>query len=115
MNFDILKSVSLLMTIVVLASCSGLQSPQVVKAEGPPPSIIPLPQSVAWKENMYIIPQENKICYNKAGETSAEWLHKLLEAANVKAESAVGEACGNWNIVVDPSPAERIRGRGLYA
>ena len=100
------------MTFVVLASCSGLQSPQVIKAEGPPPSIIPLPQSVAWKENMYIIPQENKICFNKAGETSAEWLHKLLEVANIKTESAVGEECGNWNIVVDPALQEKLGEEG---
>lgn len=104
MNSGFLKNfISLIMVVIALCSCSGLKSPEIIAAEGPPPSIIPLPLSVEWKDNMYLVPKVNNICYSEEGGRSAQWLKQLLEAANIEAEVAAGESCGNWNVNVDPT------------
>lgn len=113
MNPGIFKNcINLILITVALSSCSGLKSPEIVKAEGSPPSIIPLPRSVEWKDNMYLIPEVNQICYSKGGEKAAQWLNHLLKAASIEAESAAGDNCGNWNIVVDPALEEELGEEG---
>ena len=100
------------MALVMFSSCSGLKSPEIIEAEGSPPSIVPLPRSVEWKDNMYLIPEVNQICYSKGGEISAQWLEQLLKAANIETASVAGESCGNWNIVVDPALEEELGEEG---
>ncbi|MDR9455776.1 MAG: beta-N-acetylhexosaminidase [Salegentibacter sp.] len=104
------KTILFLLITVLLSSCSG--SPEVIKAEGPPPSVIPLPQSVEWKDNMYLIPEVNHICYNNGGEKTAEWLQQLLKAANIESEINSGESCGNWNISIDSALQEELGEEG---
>ena len=113
MNRGFLKhSIRLFMVVAVFSSCSGLKSGEIIEAEGPPPSIIPLPLSVEWRDNMYLVPEENNICYSKGGEKSAQWLKQLLKGANIKAESTAGDSCGNWNLIVDPALEEELGEEG---
>ncbi|WP_324720168.1 beta-N-acetylhexosaminidase [Salinimicrobium sp. HB62] len=113
MNSGLIKtSIGLLLGFAVFSSCSGLKSPEIISAEGAPPSIVPMPQSVEWKENMYLIPTQNKICFSEGGEKTAQWLRHLLKAANIEAESTSGRSCGNWNIVVDTALEEELGEEG---
>lgn len=90
--------------MLILNSCSGLQKSQKpVVAEGEPPAIIPLPQSVEWGKRMYAVPKENVICYTAGSEKTVAWLQQLLKGANIESSTTVGENCGNWNVILDSS------------
>lgn len=96
---------------VILSSC-GKMPKEPILAEGPPPAIIPLPQSVEWGDEMFLIPQENTICYNAGAEKAAGWLEKLLKTANTEVNLTSGNDCGNWNLILDASLEEQIGQEG---
>ena len=90
--------------LLVITSCAGGQeTPVTIKAEGPPPSLIPLPNDLSWGENSYLLPAQNTICYTKGGETAAAFLEELLKAASVEVSLREGDNCGNFNLVLDPA------------
>lgn len=90
-----------------LSSCTKMPQEPIL-AEGPPPAIIPLPQSAEWGNEMYLLPEENTLCYNAGGEEAAAWLERLLKAANMEVELSRGNACGNWNILADPALQQQL-------
>jgi hexosaminidase len=96
---------------IILSSCVKMPQEPIL-AEGPPPAVIPLPQSVEWGNEMYLIPQENTICYNAGGEEAAAWLERLLKAANAEVELSRGNTCGNWNIIADPALKQQLGEEG---
>lgn len=98
--------------LVLFCSCSGWKNSPEIKAESNPPSVIPLPQSITWGENMYAVPEENLICYSDGSETSAAWLQKLLTGAGIRADVTKGDNCGNWNISKDSSLEEELGEEG---
>lgn len=103
----------ILIVSIFFSSCVGCQSSdKIIIAEGPPPSIIPLPQSLTWGENMYRIPNANTICFNEGSEKAANWLQELLKKANAKAEKTQGNSCGNWRLITDSSLEEQLGKEG---
>ena len=97
----------------ITASCADAKKePVIIKAEGPPPSLVPLPDSLSWGENMFMIPETNTICYPEGGETAAAFLGELLKAASVEAELTKGVNCGNWNLVLNDSLSESLGEEG---
>lgn len=105
------RGIIILTNAFIISSCGNPQQ-EIVKSEGPPPSIIPLPQELEWKKEMYVIPEENIICYNRGAIKSALWLEKLLKAMDVKTQLSNGDNCGNWNITLDPSLVDQLGQEG---
>ena len=104
MNTFRIKFSAVIAFLVVLTSCSeGQKEPVIIKAEGPPPILIPLPDSLSWGENMFMVPEDNTICYSEGGGTAAAFLQELLKGASVEAEITKGINCGNWNLVLNDS------------
>lgn len=103
----------ILIVSIFFLSCAGFQSSdKIIIAEGPPPAIIPLPQSLTWGENMYRIPNANTICFNEGSEKAANWLQELLKKANAKAVKTQGNSCGNWRLITDSSLEEQLGKEG---
>lgn len=103
----------MLTAVCVFSSCSGFQEPaENIEAAGPPPSMIPLPDSLSWGDNMYRVPQINTICYTKGGGSTAEWLEELLENAGRESEISEGQECGNWNIIKNTDLKEELGEEG---
>lgn len=93
---------SALITIVflVLQACKG---PDYANEEdNSEPAIIPLPANITWGNDSYEVPLINTICYNEGAEEAASWLNELLDAAGVDAGLSKGDACGNWQVTIDP-------------
>lgn len=91
-----------LLSITTLASCAGGIFSSEEVAEGDPPAIIPLPNKVEWGEKLYEVPASNTICVNSASRTAGEWLKELLSSAGKRAVITAGNACGNWNLSLEP-------------
>lgn len=106
--------VSAITVTVIFSSCTGFQHPpqENIVAEGPPPAIIPLPDSLNWSDNMYRIPEKNLICFNEGGEKMAARVKELLKNANIDADLTEGEECGNWNIFIDSDLEEQLGEEG---
>lgn len=99
--------------IFSFSACGNSPEPvKIIKAEGPPPAIIPLPDSLSFGENMFKIPTENSICFSSGAEKSAAWLEELLKNANLEPEVSSGDSCGNWNIILDPEMMEKAGEEG---
>ena len=113
MKTRITKLAALFAVLLITASCSEeKKAPVIIKAEGPPPTLIPLPDSLSWGENMYMIPESNTICFSEGGENAAAFLQELLSAASVEAELTKGLNCGNWNLVLNDSLSEGLGKEG---
>lgn len=104
----------LLIAVFVFSSCSGFQEPaeEVIEADGPPPSLIPLPDSLSWGDHMYRVPQTNSICFTEGGGRTAEWLEELLENSGRESEVSQGKECGNWNIIKNTELKEELGEEG---
>ena len=88
---------------VSLGSCLGGPFSSEEVADAVPPAIIPLPNQVEWRDKMYKIPQNNKICVQNATREAGKWLSELIKASGQKVQVVEGSACGNWNLAMDPS------------
>ncbi|MGK7391334.1 MAG: beta-N-acetylhexosaminidase [Candidatus Cyclobacteriaceae bacterium M2_1C_046] len=112
MNGLVISLKSLLLALpFIFISCSKIPQEQIL-AEGPPPAIIPLPQTVEWGNEMFLIPQENVICYSAGGKEAALWLEELLKPANTNVSLSTGNGCGNWNIILDTSLNDQLGQEG---
>lgn len=107
------KFAALFAVLLITASCSEeKKAPVIIKAEGPPPTLIPLPDSISWGENMYMVPETNTICFSDGGENAAAFLEELLKAASVETELTKGLNCGNWNLVLNDSLSKALGKEG---
>ena len=107
------KLAAVFAVLFVTASCADAEKePVIIKAEGPPPSLVPLPDSLSWGENMFMIPEANTICFPEGGETATAFLEELLKAASVEAGLSKGINCGNWNLVLNDSLSEGLGEEG---
>lgn len=114
MKLHLLKCSVVLLAVLALASCSD--NKQVAwessEADGTLPSIIPLPDSLSFGDHAFEIPGESRICYNDGGETAAEWLSELLENVGLDVSKKQGDACGDWNIILDPQLKSQLGDEG---
>lgn len=107
-----IRMMTLLFVVSILTSSCSQMPKEPILAEGPPPAIIPLPGSVEWGNELFLIPQENTICYNAGAVKAAGWLEKLLTSTNAEVQTTTGNTCGNWNIVADASLQEQLGEEG---
>ncbi len=98
-----LKSLLVLLLTASLVSCLGGSFSSNEVADGVPPAIIPLPNQVEWGDKMYKVPAQNKICVGDINLDAGQWLSELLKASGQEVEVVEGNACGNWNLTLDPS------------
>ena len=77
-----------------------------------PPALIPLPQTVSWKEQAYLLPASNTVCYAAGAETSAKWLAELVQEAGYEVSVEQGTACGNFSLSLDQSLAGQLGQEG---
>ena len=107
-------SAAVIFLAIFFSSCMGLQnsSEESTLAEGNPPALIPLPQSVEWGERMFRIPEENIICSGAGSEVAAAWLEELLNSVNAAPQTTYGTSCGNWNLIVDATLEGRLGEEG---
>lgn len=105
---------AILMLLVGLASCSGLQesTAEIIPAEGPAPAIIPVPDSLSFGDNMYLLPKNLVVCHTEGAEESASWVRELLELADIDVKTSEGEKCGNWNIIKDEDLLDQLGKEG---
>ena len=105
-----------LLLAAVLFFCSCTEAPstlgEAVVTEDTPPALIPLPKTVEWGNETYLLPEKNIICYKPGGETAADWLKELLQSTGKKTEIKQGTSCGNWNIVTDTTLMEQLGQEG---
>ena len=107
-------SALLLAAAILFSSCTEGRSSlgEAVVTEAPPPALIPLPKTVEWGNEMYLLPERNTICYTAGGENAASWLKELLQSTDAQVEVNQGTACGNWNITIDTTLLERLGEEG---
>jgi hexosaminidase len=65
------------------------------------PAIIPAPQHIEWGTEYFILPQKNSISYDSKSKNSAEWIKKLLSAAQYDVALEVGNGTGIWNLQIN--------------
>ncbi len=105
MSSKFIRYSTIVTSVFLLVSCSGLKEPVAEKEVLPTPQIIPLPLNSSWNNGTYKVPETNTICFNEGGKRTAVWLQKLLNSANLNAQFSEtnNTDCGNWKIVKDES------------
>lgn len=99
----ILNSTLLLLFSFSIISCLGTGPSSTRLAKGEPPAIIPLPKEVVWGDSLYLVPEDNIICYGRGSKKSAVWLEELLSTSGKNVELVEGISCGNWHLSLDAS------------
>lgn len=94
----------ILFAVIVFQSCSQSKAPAElsIATTAQAPALIPLPQTVSWKEQAYIIPASNTICHTDGAEKSAKWLVELMQQVGSQVSVEQGTDCGNFNLSLDP-------------
>ncbi len=86
---------------VIIMGCSSSKSSLIKTPPNASVVIIPQPQVLSISDGSYTVPKSNTISYSGSSKKAAEWLHKLLQSANLNSEIDERSERGNFKLVQD--------------
>lgn len=97
---NIRKALFLILGVIVMG-CSGSKSSLIEKTPSASVVIIPQPQVLTISDGRYTVPKSNIISYSGSSKIAADWLHKLLQSANLDSKIEERSERGNFKLVQD--------------